>query len=135
MIELEPATVTINGTKYTAELATAVKTSLGREDHGIFTAHIWFEWHGGGQAAGGYCLDDKPTGEPRRRRGTSFGLDHVMRIIEAFKANDWESIKGKRAFILKTEDRGTIQGIMNADDPNVYIVFADHAKEWLTEST
>jgi hypothetical protein len=75
-------------------------TSLGLEDHGIFTANLCLEFDGGGCWFGGWALDDKPVepmakGEAGRRRGTAYGLDAIMLLLRVLGVSKWEDVKGQ----------------------------------------
>lgn len=73
-------------------------TTLGFEDHGIFTFWLMLDYGGAGQGYGGYGLD-----EPRRddsgkylgRRGTAFGCDAIVRLLEVLDVDSWEKLPGK----------------------------------------
>lgn len=78
----------------TIENAKIVATSLGREDHGIFTAYISFEYDEGGQSFGGYGLDAYKAPKDCRI-GTAWGMEFIMRVLETVGAESWEKLIGK----------------------------------------
>jgi hypothetical protein len=125
-----------NGKTYSGELATIKSTALGWEDHGILTVMLHCEWPGAGIGVGGYCLDES-TGKPDYgRRGTAYGLDHLMRVMETVGASRWEALPGKHVIVLfdaepgKSTWGGTACGIAHALEDKV-LIFKDHAKIWL----
>jgi hypothetical protein len=79
--------------------AVIVRTSLGFEDHGIFTFYINLDYGGSGQGFGGYGMCDPVFDEPghkfRCRRGTAFGAEAIMRLLKVVGVEKWEDLKGK----------------------------------------
>lgn len=126
-------TVEHDGITYGGQLATIKSTALGYEDHGILTAFIHCEWKGGGIGVGGFCLDES-TGKPDyARRGTAYGLDHLIRIMETVGVGRWEQLPGKHVIVLfKGESTlgATSEGIANALDPSKVLLLAKHAADW-----
>lgn len=88
-------------------------TMLGMEDHGIMSFYLYLDYGGGGQGAGGYCLD-KPLKDEKnkfiKRVGTSAGLSVIMEILNTVGVTKWEDLKGKhirvRASFSKVEAIG-----------------------------
>ena len=72
-------------------------TTLGWEDHGIFTAFVDLDYDGSGQSFGGYALDTwiGPRDGTGKRLGTSWGMDFVMRVCEIVGVKRWEDLPGK----------------------------------------
>ena len=54
-------------------------TTLGVEDHGIFTAWLNLDYGGSGQGFGGWALDGKPVKRDAhsRRPGTAYGCEFI----------------------------------------------------------
>jgi len=123
------------GKKYAAEIATIEATTLGIEDHGVWSACLQLAGSSWGQVAGGYCLDRPSTeGGSARRVGTAFGMDHIMAIVETLGCRDWEHVKGQRCLVLREDAYGSIHGIANLTGENVLVV-AEHAAQWQLEMT
>ena len=119
------------------ENARIKSTFLGYEDHGIFTATLTLEFDGTEQGALGYCLDtyDKGRNDPlvRERRGTAFGMDHILQVLAVVGVRSWSELVGKHIRVERA-DRHTIVriGHLVKDqwlDPH------EHARrpEWHTE--
>lgn len=131
------ATVAVehDGKTYAGQIATIDSTTLGWEDHGILTANLNCSWKGGGISVGGFCLDQS-TGTPDyTRRGTAYGLDHVMRLMEAVGVNRWEKLPGKQVIVLFDAKPGAatwgrqsvgIAGLLN----ETVLILTDHAEGW-----
>ena len=72
-------------------------TTLGFEDHGIFTYWVMLDFGGSGQGFGGYGLDEPRTdgaGKYLGRRGTVYGCDAIIRLLEVLGVESWEKLKG-----------------------------------------
>lgn len=70
-------------------------TSLGFEDHGFFTANLYFDagsWHIG---LGSYIFDQYDKDKARRIDTTGMGTEFIKRILETLEVDKWESLKGK----------------------------------------
>jgi hypothetical protein len=83
-------------------------TTLGWEDHGIFTAFVDLEYDGSGQGFGGYALDEwrgerNATG---KRFGTSWGMEFIMRVCEIVGVKRWEELPGK--YVRADADSGKV---------------------------
>lgn len=78
--------------------AKILKTTLGKEDHGIMTCWIHIEYERGGQAFGGHALDQYDE-KKRVRVGTQYGLDYIMGILRAVGVDSWEQLPGKHVRI------------------------------------
>jgi hypothetical protein len=81
------------------EIAKVRHTTLGYEDHGIFTAWIHFDMKGGGQGFGGHVL-----------RG-EWGMQYLQRILSACGVDSWEKLPGRTVFVLRKTTLGPIIGI------------------------
>src|SRR5690606_28267458 len=91
-----------NGIAYGGQVGTITATRLGYQDHGILTADLTIEWPGGGVSVGGFALDEPRDreGKDHSRKGTAYGLDHIIRIIETVGVEKWEDLKGERVIVL-----------------------------------
>lgn len=90
--------------------AKIVDTFLGREDHGIFTYIVTVEYSRGHQGFGIYSLDDGTlTNEGEGfRRGTVFGMEMIIQLLDVLGVESWEKLKGTPCRI---QVDGTIKGI------------------------
>lgn len=77
-------------------------SSLGWEDHGIFTVSLTMNYGGSGQGVGGYALDEpfKIDGKHAGRRGTAYGMEFVCRTLKACGVNSWEKLQGRTVYVL-----------------------------------
>lgn len=121
-----------NGKTYMGYNAIIKSTSLGWEDHGILTAYLHCEWPGAGVGVGGFGLDEfDERGKPRK--GTAYGLDHIMRLLETVGVNSWEKLPGKNVIVLFAGTGGfagsSSVGIANATDDKVFIL-KEHSEAW-----
>lgn len=74
--------------------AKIVHTSLGVEDHGIFTCYLTLEGDGWGCSFGGYALDTWDETK-RERVGTAIGFNAIIKLMETLDVKNWEELKGK----------------------------------------
>jgi hypothetical protein len=124
-----------NAVEYGGQVGTITSTALGYQDHGILTASLTVEWKGGGVSVGGYCLDQPKDRDARdySRRGTAYGLDHLIRILETVGVDRWEELKGKQVIVL-FEGRDWLGaqsvGIAHATDESKVLVLREHADAW-----
>lgn len=86
------------------ENARITGTTLGVEDHGIFTCYITVEGEWGGQGFGGYAFDGPP---PERkpgaeRIGCGYGIDFIKGVLRAVGVDKWEDLVGKYVRIRHT---------------------------------
>lgn len=114
------------GVTYDAQVATVERTSLGTEDHGIFTAQVVFAGEGWGQAFPCRSLASSSHADK------GYGIEHIWSIIRTLGSSDWESVKGKRCLVLRISPYGQIEGIADLDATRV-LIFADHVKEWASQ--
>ena len=125
-------TVEHDGTTYYGHVATIDATTLGWEDHGVLSAMLHTSWSGGGVSVGGFCLD-KSTGAPDyERRGTAYGLDHIMRVMETVGVRNWEDLKGRQVIVLFDAENSwgsTSKGIAGLTNDKV-LILKDHAESW-----
>lgn len=123
------------GTEYGGHIGTIKSTSLGWEDHGILSASLMVEWKGGGVSVGGFCLDtpvDRENGN-YERKGTAYGLDHIMWIMKTVGVDRWEALVGKQVIVLfeGTSAWGSRSvGLASTTDEHQVLVLSEHAKIW-----
>lgn len=127
-------TIDHNGQTYSAELMRIRSTSLGMQDHGIWTAYLHCEGAETGVGVGGYALDTTPVeiGGEKRRAGSSFGMDHLMQICKTVGVEKWEDLPGKAIYVLydKASHWGqSPKGIANIDTGEA-LIFEEHAESW-----
>ena len=89
------------------ELGKIKDTFLGFEDHGLFSFFITFDFGTTVQAFAGYRLD-QPS-KDNRFRGTAFGCEVIMRILNAVGVDSWEKLVGQEMWAIREE--GMIRGI------------------------
>ena len=82
--------------------AKIVNTSLGVEDHGIFTCCLTLEGAGWGCGFGGYALDTW-DGTKRERVGTAIGFNAIIKLMKTLDVENWEELKGK---LVRVETEG-----------------------------
>lgn len=85
--------------------ARIVRTTLGVEDHGIFSCFLMLEGDGWGGGFGGYALDGpvKEGGEFKGRRGTAWGAEFIRRLLDTLCVETWEALPGT---IVRVESEG-----------------------------
>lgn len=91
-------------------IAKIKRTALGWEDHGIFTCVLHLDYGGSSQSAGVYAMDEYDE-EARRRRGTAFGMDWIIRTMEAAGVTEWSKIAGRTVIALSESHGGLVLGI------------------------
>lgn len=86
-------------------------TMLGWEDHGIFTFFLDLDYGGSQQGAGGYGLDEpiQINGSHYTRQGTVYGLEFIMRVLQAAGVRKWEELPGRTLYAI-IED-GLVRGL------------------------
>lgn len=110
-ILVEPLKAKIDGKDYFLELGIVRDTFLGREDHGIFTYTLEFDFNGSSQSAGNYFLNDPG------RMGKH--LQAVMNFL-----GSWESIKGRELYVMRETRYGPIEGLLRRDQSS-YLIFSE----------
>jgi hypothetical protein len=130
-------TIEHGGSTFMGHIGTIKATSLGYEDHGILTASLTVEWQGGGVSVGGFCLDTPRDRQAKdyARKGTAYGLDHVIRLMETVGVDRWEDLKGKQVIVLfDGPTRSTLglmsRGIASTTDESKVFVLKEHADLW-----
>jgi hypothetical protein len=88
------------GINLNVEVVMAIKnaiiegTTLGVEDHGIFTAMISLDYGDSGhQGFGGYAFDEWQE-EKKKRVGVGFGIDFIRSVLETLEVETWEDLIG-----------------------------------------
>lgn len=122
-------------------LAKIDDTMLGYEDHGIVTFALFVDYEDGGyQGIGTYCISDPDVDPDRKRatiqRGTAYGMEMIIRILDAVGVRTWEELKGKYIWVLVNEKFGlgsdpvAILGIQGTFNNKKQIIFDDIRKEY-----
>lgn len=85
------------------ENALIKSTSLGYEDHGVFTYFLHLEFDCCVQGFGGFCLDTPDSVDKYKnpRRGTAFGHECIIRVLRAVGVSRWEDLPGTHVRIDK----------------------------------
>lgn len=121
-------TVDHAGKTYYGHLGTIDRTTLGFHDRGFVTADLACSWSGGGVSVGGRVLSD-------HGKGTSYGLDLIMRILKTVGVETWEELTGEHVIVLFTEEHSvgmTPVGI--AGVKGEVLILEEHATEWRGQS-
>jgi hypothetical protein len=115
-------TFTVDGVEYLAEEGVIDDTFLGHDDHGLFSFTLYFTFPGTGQGFGQVALDAYNK-DLKERIGTGWGLQAVSDIIRTVTGDygSWEKLKGQRAYALRTEPWGFINGIASLAGDRVWI--------------
>ena len=85
-------------------------TTLGTEDHGIFTAFLTLNYGGSCQGFGGYSFDGFDE-KQNKRIGSAYGCEFIMRVLKVVGVEKWEDLKGKH--IRVKADSGKVYAIGN----------------------
>lgn len=91
--------------------ATISGTRLGIEDHGILTFFLQCDYKVGSQGFGGYSMDtyDKTK---KRRVGSAYGTEYILRILDTVGVEEWGHLNGKNIRVIRDEGwGGLIRGI------------------------
>jgi hypothetical protein len=89
--------------EYTQEIAKIERTTLGYEDHGICTVFLHLSFGSSGQGAGGYALDEYDP-SVKRRIGTAYGMEFIIRTLRACGVDEWSKLKGLTIYALRKKD-------------------------------
>jgi hypothetical protein len=117
-------------------------TTLGYEDHGIFTVYLHVSYGSGlHQSVGGYALDEYMGERGKGRRvGTAYGMEFIARVMNACGVNRWEDLPGRTVYVLTDESRpagfgGTAVGIEPLEtEPGKPFLFEDLRSKGLVAS-
>ena len=108
--------------------ASIESTTLGFEDHGIFTFYLHLSYTGtrtgSHQSFGGYSLtnpiykkaEGRKRGEFIRNKGCAFGADILLKILETLKVEAWEKLPGTPLRVRM--DKGKISEIAHFLEDN-----------------
>lgn len=94
---------------YDRTIAKARKASICREDHGILTVYLDFDYGSSGQGIPGYALDSWDR-EQERRVGDKRSIEFIAAIMDAFGVDAWEDIQGRTIHVLHNEGQGGFGG-------------------------
>jgi hypothetical protein len=122
------------GKTYEGAIGTIKSTRFGYEAHGVLTAMVDVTFPGGGIGVGGFVLDvpAEPGNYKAGRRGTAYGLDHLIRIMETVGVDRWEDLPGKQVIVLYAGTAGwggMSVGIASTTTGKV-LVLKEHAETW-----
>lgn len=92
-------------TEYLSEIGKIENTFLGIEDHGMFALSVGFAFKGAGQSFGLYSLDFVADD------GVSWANRLIKAILAAANVDQWERLKGRTLYVLRTESYGLIRGM------------------------
>lgn len=85
------------------ELGKIDHVHFGIEDHGILSLAIGVDFGGTHQGLGHMVLDVWSE-KDKRRIGTACGLDLVLQVLQFFKVDQLDKIKGRTVFALRESD-------------------------------
>jgi hypothetical protein len=88
---------------YIKKLAKVASVKLHIEDHGILTISISLDFGGIHQGFGGYSLDTYDK-EKKRRVGTDYGTEWILRLLNLFAVTSLDEIKGRSVYALYEKD-------------------------------
>ena len=84
------------------------------KDHGCLSIWLDLDYGGSGQGFGGYVLDEPvkdADGKFIRRRGTAYGTEWILRLMDLFGVDDFSKIVGQSCRVYREEPRGSIMRI------------------------
>lgn len=83
-------------------------TTLGYEDHGIFTAYLELDYGSSAQGAGGMMFDyfDKDLD---KRIGRGEGIQWIAGVLGACGVRTWEEVKGRT--VIAITESGRVVGL------------------------
>lgn len=116
--------------EYDRTIAKCTSASIYREDHGILTVSIQFDFGGSGQGIPGYALDSWDK-EEKRRVGDKRSIEFIAALMDAFGVNHFDKIKGRTVYALHEKGKsgwggGLIVGIEPLPtEPGERLIFAD----------
>jgi hypothetical protein len=94
---------------YVRTIAKARSASICREDHGILTVFIDFDYGGAGQGIPGFALDGWDE-ERKRRVGDSRSIEFIAALMEAFGVETFEDIPGRTVYVLHNKGESGLGG-------------------------
>lgn len=95
--------------EYDRKIGKATYASIRREDHGILTVDIQFDYGGSAQGIPGYALDGWDR-EQERRVGDKRSIEFIAALMDAFGVDRFEDITGRTVMVLHEEGRGGFGG-------------------------
>lgn len=95
---------TLDNSTATERIAKIESTSLGYEDHGIFTAVLRLNYGASAQGAGLFSLDYRDA-ETDERKETDPGCVHrfITGCLSACGVSEWEKIRGRTVIAICEE--------------------------------
>lgn len=85
-------------------------TSLGWEDHGIFTFILRFDYGGGGQSGGMLTLSFSPR-DFDHEVFSPIAMPLVALVMKTVGVGRWEAVRGKHVVVLLDSPYGMVKGI------------------------
>lgn len=99
---------------YTVENAKITKVDLSMADYGCLTLEMTLEGAGWGVVYGGYCLGKGYLGaEESDFRGSSAGIEYLMRIMDVVGVEKFQNLKGQYIRVASKGWGSTIKIIGN----------------------
>ena len=95
--------------EYDRTIGKATRASICREDHGILTVDLQFDYGSSGQGIPGYALDGWNR-EEERREGDKRSIEFIAALMEAFGVDRFEDIKGRTVMVLHEEGKSGFGG-------------------------
>jgi len=97
--------------QYEKTLAKVRAAWIGREDHGILTIGIDFDYGSSGQGLPGVALDAWDS-DKKRRVGDARSIDYINAILDAFGVDRFDKIQGRTIYALRDPGwNGLIRGL------------------------
>jgi hypothetical protein len=121
------STVLVEGDEYEATFATILKANIEKDiDHGIYTGWVYLALQTGGtQGFGGLDLGKIGDLDPNY---DLLGV-WVKCVMTVVGVDSWDDLKGKNVIVLKLDDSGPINGLMNINDhTNIWTPFWKEAR-------
>lgn len=95
---------------WTRQNAVIEGTTLGWEDHGIFTFGLNLDYGDSGQTAGNLCLSYSPP-DIDHELFSPGSLDLLAKIMQTVGVTRWEDLKGKHVVAMLDRPYGLCKGI------------------------
>lgn len=126
--------ITHNGKRYSGVLAEIKSTSLGVNDHGIFSSSLNVEGPGWGTSVGGFALDQY---DGKGKRCAYPAGDWIGSILTTVGVDDWEDLVGCHVYVLYTEGSSGLgqiaRGIAELHGERV-MVFKEYWEDYKAEN-
>lgn len=91
-------------------------TTLGVEDHGIFTAFVYLDYGGVAQGFGGYSFDAWDAELERRVARQGFGVEFIRGVLRVAGVEKWEALPGCHVRVRSTHAKVYALGHILRDD-------------------